>query len=163
MLFMGQEFYEDKQWSDDPSNHDGLIYWDGLATDRTMQDFHRFSRELIWLRRKHPALRGEGVQTVLMDNGARVLGFQRWVPDEGRDVMVVASLNEQTLFQYRIPVPAPGRWFEAFNSDAYENWMNPAVAGNGGAIQVSGPPMNNLSYSATITVPANAILIFARD
>ena len=164
MLFMGQEFYEDKRWDDDVPNHRGaLIYWDGLSNDKTMIDFHRFTRELAWLRRKHPALRGERVRTLSMENSARVLVFQRWVEGAGRDVIAVASLNESTLFGYPIPMPAPGRWLEVFNSDIYENWVNPGAAGNGGFIEAHGPGLNGLSYSASITVPANSMLLFARD
>ena len=37
MIFMGEEFLEDKQWSD--SEQSLLIYWDGLNTDRVMQDY----------------------------------------------------------------------------------------------------------------------------
>jgi 1,4-alpha-glucan branching enzyme len=164
MLFMGQEFYEDKRWADDVPNHSGtLLYWDGLANDKTMIDFHRFTRELAWLRRKHPALRGEGIQTVSMENGPRVLVFQRWVEGVGRDVMVVASLNERTLYGYQIPMPAPGQWFEVFNTDIYENWVNPNASGNGGSIQANGPDLNGLPHSAYITVPANSVMVFARD
>ena len=164
MLFMGQEFYEDKRWADDPPNHrDALLFWDGLGTDRTMIDFHRFTRELAWLRRKHPALRGEGVRAVSMENGPRVLVVQRWVEGVGRDVMVVASLNEATQHGYRIPMPAPGLWFEVFNSDIYETWVNPNAAGNGGSVLADGPGLNGLPCSAAITVPANSILVFARD
>ena len=32
LLFMGQEFLEDKHWSD--SDKDLLIYWDGLRTEK---------------------------------------------------------------------------------------------------------------------------------
>jgi 1,4-alpha-glucan branching enzyme len=164
MLFMGEEFYEDKRWADDPPNHKGaLIWWDGLATDKTMSDFHRFTRDLVWLRRHHPALRGEGIRTVSMENGPRVLVVQRWVEGVGRDVMVVASLSERTLFGYQIPMPAAGRWLEVFNSDIYENWVNPQRSGNGGAISADGGSLNGLPSSAVITVPANAILVFARD
>lgn len=164
MLFMGQEFYEDKRWADDPPNHrDALLFWDGLGTDRTMIDFHRFTRELAWLRRKHPALRGEGVRAVSMENDPRVLVVQRWVEGVGRDVMVVASLNEATQHGYRIPMPAPGLWFEVFNSDLYETWVNPNAAGNGGSVLADGPGLNGLPCSAAITVPANSILVFARD
>lgn len=161
MIFMGEEIYEDKQWSD--SAPDCLIYWDGLASDRTMIDFHRFTRELIWLRRKQPALRSEGHATVLMDDLNRVLAYQRWVPWVGRDVIVVASLNESTLYGYRIPFPAQGAWYEVFNSDVYENWVNPQVAGNGGGVQASGTPLNGLPASAEIVIPANSLLVFARD
>ena len=118
MLFMGEEFYEDKQWSDNASNL--FIYWDGLNSDRTAIDFHRFTRELVWLRRKQPALRGEGVATISMDDFNRVLAYQRWIPGVGRDVVVVASLNELTLDGYQIPFPSQGHWFEIFNSDVYE-------------------------------------------
>ncbi len=164
MLFMGQEFYEDKRWADDAPNHkDSLLYWDGLSNDKTMADFHRFTRELAWLRRRHPALRGDGIQTISMENGPRVLVFQRWAEGVGRDVVVVASLNEATHYGYRIPMPAPGRWLEVFNSDVYENWVNPGASGNGGSIDANGPGLNGLPHSAWIAVPANSIMVFARD
>jgi 1,4-alpha-glucan branching enzyme len=164
MLFMGQEIYEDKRWDDDISNHPGsLVYWDGLGRDKTMIDFHRFTRELIWLRRKHPALRGEAVRTLSMENEPRVVVFQRWLEGAGRDVVVVASLNESTLFGYQIPMPASGVWLEVFNSDVHENWVNPAAFGNGGAVHVDGPPLNGLPHSAYLTIPANSVLVLARD
>ena len=164
MIFMGQEFLEDKRWADDPAHHPGtLIYWDGLASDKTMSDFHRFTRELIWLRRSQPALNGEGVATVLMDNFNRVLAFQRWIEGVGRDVIVVASLNESTLRGYRIPFPAAGEWREAFNSDVYDNWVNPIVAGNGGRIEANGPGLTGLPGSAAIVIPANSIQVFTRS
>jgi 1,4-alpha-glucan branching enzyme len=164
MLFMGQEIYEDKRWADDVPNHSGtLVYWDGLRTDKTMIDFHRFTRDLAWLRRRHPALRGEGVRTLSMENQSRVLVFHRWVDGVGRDVVVVASLNESTLYGYHIPMPWPGTWLEVFNSDAYENWVNPGVSGNGGSIEAAGAALNDMPYSARVTVPANSVVVFARD
>src|SRR5262249_37652025 len=45
LLFMGQEFLEDQNWSD--SDKHLLIDWEGLATDQAMQDHLRFCRELI--------------------------------------------------------------------------------------------------------------------
>jgi 1,4-alpha-glucan branching enzyme len=164
MIFMGQEIYEDKRWADDVANHPGtLVHWDGLAADKTMSDFHRFTRDLMWLRRRHPALRGEGVRTLLMDNAARVVAIQRWVEGTGRDVIVVASLNESTLYGFRIPMPNSGTWHEVFNSDVYENWVNPAVAGNGGGVRAAGGAMHGLPYSAGLTLPANSVIVLARD
>lgn len=48
---MGQEFLEDKPWSD--SDPDLLIFWDGVdkGTDKAMVNHLRFTRELIALRR----------------------------------------------------------------------------------------------------------------
>ena len=49
--------------------------------------------------------------------------------------MVAASLNEATYWSYAIGFPGPGRWLEVFNSDVYDNWVNPIVAGNGGGVK----------------------------
>jgi 1,4-alpha-glucan branching enzyme len=49
-----------------------------------------------------------------------------------------------------------------FNSDVYDNWVNPMVAGNGGGIQASGPPLHGLPASASIVIPANGFVVFAR-
>src|SRR5262249_25667838 len=48
-LFMGQEFLEDKPWSDNPD--EGLnIFFDGLAAqDNSMRNHLRFTRDLIAL------------------------------------------------------------------------------------------------------------------
>lgn len=163
MLFMGQEFLEDKQWSDDPQHNPGTgLYWAGLQNDRTMSDFHRFCRELIWLRRGLPALRGESVATPLVDNVRRLLVIHRWLEGAGQDVVIVACLNEVTLFDTVMPMPGPGRWREVFNSDIYEQWVNPEARGNGGGISAYADPLNGMPASATITVPANSVLIFAR-
>ncbi len=163
MIFMGQEFLEDKQWNDntDPAN---LIYWAGLDSgDKAMSDFLRFTRELIGLRHRQPALRGEGCQVTHVHNGNRVLAFQRWVEGAGRDVMVVLTLAESTWYDYQIGFPGGGHWLEVFNSDIYDNWVNPIGAGNGGGIDANGPPMHGLPNSASVTIPANGIVIFARD
>ena len=72
MLFMGQEFLENKPWSDTPDPAT-LIFWDGLRTDRAMQDYLRFTQELVWLRRRHPALRGEGIRVFHVNNENRVI------------------------------------------------------------------------------------------
>lgn len=163
MLFMGQEFLEDKQWNDnpDPAN---LIWWGGLeGGDKDMADFLRFTRELIALRRNQPALRGEDCNIIHVHDDNRVLAFQRWVEGAGQDVIVVVSLNESTWYKYQIGFPGGGRWLEVFNSDVYDNWVNPIFAGNGGAIHADGPPLHGLPNSAELTIPANGFVIFARE
>ena len=163
LLFMGQEFLEDKPWSD--SDPDLLIYWDGVdkGLDKHMVDHLRFTRELIALRRHQPALRGEGVNVFHVHNQNRVLAFQRWVAGVGRDVVVVASLNESTYRGYQIGFPGPGRWLEVFNSDVYDNWVNPIATGNGGGVSADGGPLHGLPNSASLVIPANGFVVFARD
>ena len=98
----------------------------------------------------------------------RVLAFQRWVPGQGRDLVIVASLSDSTRYNYQLGFPSAGHWNEIFNSDAYDSCnanrvlINPQVAGNNGGIDAYGPPLHNLPTSASITIPANAVLVFAK-
>ena len=164
MLFMGQEFLEDKQWADDFVSHrDLLLYWAGLDQgDRQMLDHLRCIRELLALRRKTPALRGEGFRVVHAHDHNRVLAFHRWVEQQGHDVIVVAHLANFTRVDYRIGFPASGEWREVFNSDAYENWINAGVMGNGGRIFADPQPLHGFDHSASLVLPANSLLVFAR-
>jgi 1,4-alpha-glucan branching enzyme len=164
MLFMGQEFLEDKQWSDNLEFHkDLLLYWAGLDIgDKQMLDHVRFTRELLALRWQHPALRGQGYQPVHASDENRVLAFHRWVVGEGQDVMVVVHLSTFNRFDYRIGFPGGGQWREVFNSDVYENWVNPGVTGNGGGVFADAQPMHGFDNSASLTLPANSVLVFAR-
>ena len=163
LIFMGQEILEDKPWSDTPSPNT-LIWWAGLdGTDKSMSDFLRFTRELIGVRRSHPALGGEGCAVIHVHDENRVLAFHRWVEGLGEDVVVVCSLNESTWYDYGIGFPGGGHWLEVFNSGVYDNWVNPVVAGNGGGVDANGPPMHGLPNSATLTIPANGLVVFARS
>jgi 1,4-alpha-glucan branching enzyme len=161
-LFMGQEIFEDKPWHDEPgSPHQ--IWWEGLEYDKVMLDFLRFTRELLAVRRQLPALTGTDVHVFHVHNGNRVLAFHRWLAGKGQDVVVVASLNEHTFWAYELGFPLPGYWREMFNSDVYDGWVNPWVAGNGGGIQADGRPFHGLPASATIVIPANSIVLFTKS
>jgi 1,4-alpha-glucan branching enzyme len=163
MLFFGQEILEDKQWSDYAP--DRLApYWDGLHNgDTSMVNHLRFTSELVALRRHHPALRSEMVHAYYVHNQNRVLAFHRWLDGIGRDVVVVMSLSDTTWYGYELGFPGGGQWLEVFNSDIYDNWVNPQLAGNGGQIYANGAPRDGLPASASIVIPANAIVVFARD
>lgn len=165
MLFMGEEFLEDKQWSDDVSSHPELrLFWDGLeAADPAMRDFLRFTRELIALRWRYEAFRSEGFGLIHVHDANRVLAFQRWVPGVGGTVVVVASLSEDTKYSYEIGFPQAGDWLEVFNSDVYEHWVNPETRGNGGGVTAASMDLHGLPASAALTIPANSVLVFARS
>jgi 1,4-alpha-glucan branching enzyme len=161
-IFMGQEFLEDKQWNWDPKSAN-LIWWDGvdLGADQAMVNHLRFTRDLIRLRWNQPALRSENVNPFHVHNQNRVIAFHRWL-DIGHDVIVVATLAEATWYDYAIGFPSSGRWTEIFNSDVYDNWINPQVAGNAGGITASGGPLHGFAASANIVIPANGFVVFAR-
>ncbi len=163
-LFMGQEFLEDRPWDVDP-NGPNLLSWDGLgaASDSTMRDHLRFTRDLIHLRRDLPALRGDNVHPFYCSDTDRVLAYHRWREGSGDDVIVVVSFAEATLSGYEIGFPAAGPWAERFNSDVYDHWVNPRVAGNGGGIVAAAKPMHGFAASAAIVIPANSVLAFTKN
>jgi 1,4-alpha-glucan branching enzyme len=168
MLFMGQEFLEDKPWHNDPDRDDLFLYWAGLDAPGPMRDFLRFTSDLCHLRRRHPALRGEGINPYFTHNLDRVLAFHRWVDGIGRDVIVVASLRDATHWDYPLPFPVGGFWHEVFNSDAYDSLspsggLNPHSAGNPWGVTADGPPLAGCPTSARVVIPANGLLVFARD
>ena len=164
MLFMGQEFLEDKQWSDNFEFHQNLLlHWAGLdAGDKQMLDHVRFTRELIKLRWRYPGLRGQGFRIVHVHDQNRVLAFHRWVEGEGHDVIVVVHLGNFNRFDYRIGFPGEGDWREVFNSDVYETWVNANTVENGGRIHAEPQPLHDFSHSAALALPANSLLVFAR-
>src|SRR3954469_10096024 len=128
-----------------------------------MVDHRRFTQELIGLRRRQPALRAEGLNVFHVHNDNRVIALHRWVEGEGRDGGGVASRSGFNQSGYHLGFPRTGRWLEVFNSDIYDNWVNPSAAGNGGSIQASGPGLHGMAQSASLVIPANSILIFAVD
>jgi 1,4-alpha-glucan branching enzyme len=169
-LFMGQEFLEEKQWCPDARAACHLLGWGGLmpgehgrTADPAMGDHLRFTQDAVWLRRMQPALRGEGLNVFYTSDADRVIAYQRWVVGEGRDVVVVASLNETTWWGYRLGFPSAGRWAEIFNSDVYDNWVNPMVAGNAGGVEAEWVPMHGLPASASVVIPANGVVVFVRQ
>ncbi len=162
-LFMGQEFLEPHQWNENPSGPN-LLSWDGLtgAASNVMPDHLRFTQDLLRLRQAQPALRGDNVNPFYASDTDRVLAFHRWLDGTGQDVVVVATFAESTWYSYNLGFPEAGLWTEVFNSDVYDNFVNPMVAGNGGGIQAAGPPMHGFTASASVVIPANGVVVFAK-
>jgi 1,4-alpha-glucan branching enzyme len=95
-------------------------------------------------------------------NRNRIIAFHRWIEGVGEDVVVIASLSETTHYGYRLGFPWYGGWREVFNSDVYDNWVNPVVAGNGPGVFAGGPPLHDLPASADLVIPANGLLVLFR-
>ena len=77
----------------------------------------------------------------------------------------MASLLEASFRDhgYDLGLPYSGYWHEVFNSDLYDNFPNPLVTGNAGGVDATGGPMHGFPCSAAITIPANGLLVLARD
>lgn len=161
-LFMGEEFLEDKDWSDNRGAN-GLIWWEGLDDPNpVMRDFLRCVTDLVHLRRTQAALRAGGARVSRVDNYDRTIVLHRWIEWEGRDVIVIASLDEVPKHGYAIGLPFAGEWRELFNSDVYDGFPNAGAVGNGGAVQASGGPLDGFGASAALTLPANGVIVLAR-
>jgi 1,4-alpha-glucan branching enzyme len=164
-IFMGQEFLENQQWNWDPTASADLISWQDLdpGVNSASANHLRFMQDLIQLRWNQPALRGDNVNAFHVHDLNRVIAFHRWLEGTGMDVIVVATLSETTWYDYGIGFPYSGPWVEVFNSDVYDNFVNPIVAGNGGGITASGGPLHGFTASANIVIPANGVVVFARN
>ena len=162
-LFMGQEVLEDKPWHDDVANWSQfLIDWARAERDPAQRDFLHFVQDLVRLRRRLPALCGEGIRVPQVHERDRVLVLHRWVEGIGNDVVVIASFNEATLDAYTVELPHSGAWTEVFNSDLYDHFPNPWVTGNGGRIEASDGAGRVYPARARVRIPANAALVLAR-
>jgi 1,4-alpha-glucan branching enzyme len=161
---MGQEFLEDYQWDWDPNDSIHMLWWQGLisGTDEHMVNHLRFTQDATALRFNQPALRSDNVNPYYVSDTDRVLAFHRWIEGTGQDVIVVATLAESTWWSYELGFPIAGFWREVFNSDVYENWVNPWVAGNGSGVQANGAPMHGFETSASVVIPANGVVVFAK-
>ena len=162
MLFMGQEFLQDKQWDDAVQLFPNLLIdWSGLATTQALQDYLQFTRDLIGLRRGRAALRSEQLRVSTADSFSRVMAIHRWTDGAGEDVLFVFNLQEFNRFGYRIGFPSSGQWREVFNSDFYDQMPNQNTIGNGGSIIANGQPWDDMPTSAEITIPANGFVVFS--
>jgi len=163
MLFMGEEFLEEQQWTDAVESPESpLIDWAGAASNQVMENYLSFTQALLWLRRSQPALRGEQLRVSTADSFTRVLAIHRWLDGSGQDVLFVFNLQEFNRFGYQIGFPSAGAWREIFNSDYFDQMPNPTVAGNGGGITANLQPWDGMPTSALITIPANGFVVFSR-
>jgi 1,4-alpha-glucan branching enzyme len=92
------------------------LAWSHLDTPEG-SGLHDHYRRLIWLRREHPALRGETLEIIHEDAEARVVAYHRW--DEGGDrVVTVAHCAADDQGGYAIPDwPTDGAWRDVLTDD----------------------------------------------
>jgi 1,4-alpha-glucan branching enzyme len=84
-----------------------------------------------------------------------VLSFLRHNADGSQQLACVANLTPVVRPDYRIGLPAGGRWVEVLNTDA------PDFAGSGIAnptVRAEGGPWQDQDHSATLTLPPLAVL-----
>ena len=158
LLFMGSEFGQGREW-----NHDQSLDWHLLDIH-----WHRGVKDLIRdlnrLYRDTPALHerdceAEGFRWI-KGNAAEesTLVYARFGHAEGSAAVTVCNFTPVPRHGYRIGLPRGGAWREALNTDAA--LYGGANIGNGGTIVAEGMPWDGQPFSALITVPPLATVVF---
>ena len=117
LLFMGQEFAQGREWSEERG-----LDWH-LLDQPAHQGVRALLRDLNRLYREKPALHardceGEGFQWLIVDDAANsVFAWARHAPG-ARPVVVIVNLTPAPRHHYRVPLPQAGNWAEILNSDA---------------------------------------------
>ncbi len=155
LVLQGQEWMEDRRFGDGLNNR---IQWNYRER---YHDYFLACRDMTWLRRRSPALRGNSSQNIFhLNESANVVAWHRWAGN-GDDLVMVASFNNSDLNNYCLGMPLSGQWLEIFNSDA--GVYGGRNHGNGGQIAANGGALHGLPYSACITIPRMGVLVFARQ
>jgi 1,4-alpha-glucan branching enzyme len=150
LLFMGQEFAQRREWSEERS-----LDWDLLAAP-AHAGIQRLVRDLNHLYRQTPALHardceGDGFEWLIVDDAENsVFAWLRKAPG-AKPVAVVSNMTPALRSGYRLPLPHDGAWREVLNSDAAI--YGGSGKGNMGAITAS-------DGSAIVTLPPLATVMF---
>ena len=121
LLFMGQEFGQQAEWSDER----GLDWWllDAPGVGALHRGIQGLVGDLNRTYRDRPALytrdsRPDGFEWIdANDNGNNVLSFLRYGPD-GAVVACLFNFSGSAHADYRIGLPFAGEWSEILNTDA---------------------------------------------
>ena len=155
LLFMGGEFAQEREWSEERS-----LDWHLLD-----QPLHRGIRQLVTdlnaAYRSLPALhsadvRPEGFQWIdANDAYGNVVSFLR-VGEDGSKIACVANFAGVPHPGYRVGLPTTGRWVEVLNTDA-ECYGGSGV-GNYGQVEAEPEPWHGQPASGVLHLPPNGVL-----
>ncbi len=117
LLFMGQEFAQRREWSEERA-----LDWE-LRGAPAHEGVRKLVRDLNRLYRASPALHArdcesEGFEWLVVDDAENsVFAWLRKAPG-ARPVAVVCNMTPALRTGYRLPLPHDGVWCEALNTDA---------------------------------------------
>ncbi|ASW07632.1 1,4-alpha-glucan branching protein GlgB [Rhizobium sp. 11515TR] len=132
LLFMGQEFAQWSEWSEERA-----LDWN-LLQYRMHEGMRRLVRDLNFTYRSKPALHardceGEGFEWLVVDDFENsVFAWLRKAPGE-KPVAVITNFTPVYRENYTLRLPAEGRWREILNTDA--DIYGGSGKGNGGRVQ----------------------------
>jgi len=162
LLFMGDEFGQQREW-----NHEQSCDWH-LLDDPFHANLQRWVRNLNHLYRSEPAMHemdfdGAGFQWVdFHDADNSVLSYLR-KDKAGKSVLaVVCNFTPVPRHSYRVGVPAGGPWTEILNSDATE--YSGSGQGNVGAVEATPESFyGKFDFTLSVTLPPLAVVVFKKQ
>jgi 1,4-alpha-glucan branching enzyme len=151
LLFMGQEFAQEAEWS-----HERSLDWH-LLENREHAGIQSLVRDLNRAYKAEPALweqdfTHEGFYW-LEPNDAEdsVISFARTSKNGERVVVYVGNLTPVPRANYRLGLPRPGRWRELVNSDS--GFYGGSDIGNLGGVESEPLGWGGQPFSAELTLP----------
>nr|WP_312869051.1 1,4-alpha-glucan branching protein GlgB [Amycolatopsis pithecellobii] len=160
LLFMGGEFGQEREWSEERS-----LDWH-LLDQPLHAGIRRLLSDLNGIYRLSPALfsadtRPEGFQWIdANDANGNVVSFLRHGVD-GSKLACVANFAGTPHLDYRVGLPVAGRWREVVNTDA-EAYGGSGV-GNYGAVEAEPQPWHGMPASAVVQLPPAGVLWLAPE
>jgi 1,4-alpha-glucan branching enzyme len=153
LLFMGQEFAQRREWSEERA-----LDWE-LRDAPSHEGVRNLVRDLNGLYRDLPALHardceGEGFEWLIVDDRDNsVFAWLRKAPGE-KPVAVIANMTPFARENYRVPLPVGGIWREILNSDATD--YGGSGIGNMGRVTAS-------DGAASVTLPPLATIMLLSE
>jgi 1,4-alpha-glucan branching enzyme len=151
LLFMGQEFAQEQEWSAERS-----LDWH-LLGDRDKSGVQSLVRDLNHVYKDRPALwendfEGSGFYWLEPNDAENsVVAFARTSKDLSDIVACCLNLTPVARSSYRIGLPRSGRWVEAINTDA--EIYGGSNVGNLGGVTAEPIPWGGQPFSAEVTLP----------
>jgi 1,4-alpha-glucan branching enzyme len=171
LLFMGSEFGQDAEWSEQAGLDWAALDWDVHGGG---PGFHvgvqRLARDLNQVYRRSPALwrhdfTPEGFSWIdAADAPGNVLSFLRLAGSDGTDggagvIACVANFSGEPHHNYRVGLPAPRPGQEVLNTDAAV--YGGSGVGNLGSVEATSEPWHGRPASAALTLPPLGVLWLA--
>jgi len=160
LLFMGGEFGQWREWSEERS-----LDWHLLDVDARHGQVQAALRQLNQLYREETALHEEdysweGFQWIdLHDYERSILSYARLSPRNGETILVILNFTPIVRHGYRLGVPEPGTYQELFNSDA-------EIFGGSNVVNDPRPsidsPWHGYKQSIELTLPPLAAVFLKR-
>jgi 1,4-alpha-glucan branching enzyme len=156
LLFMGQEFAQAREWSEQRS-----LDWH-LLENPDHAGIQRLVRDLNHAYKAEPALwemdfEPTGFYWIEANDAANnVVAFARRDKSGERIVVFVANLSPVPRYDYRLGLPRSGRWREAVNTDS--GFYGGTDSGNYGGVEAEPLGWMGQPYSATLTLPPLAAM-----